>query len=254
MSWLSRFFHLLALQFHSSTMFANIGTVLVSFLVTPMLDIAFSVLMGASLSAPDLVRIGYGSCLVGAAIGVCTTMAASVANDKDQEILQDVLLRRKIDMAYWLGVAVRGVLMAFVTGIIASSGIFLIDATQDWESLLRTLALLPMALVSGALLGIGVSGLGLPLKDSFMPLNTAVPLLPIIAGVVVPLRYYPLWAQHIVVLLPMSSYSAVLTGAASIPAAVVRETLTGGAWAVIGIMSSILAVRSWKHGNAPQAM
>ena len=235
-------------------MFANTGTVVVSFFVTPILDIVYSVLMGASLAAPDLVRIGYSGCLIGAAISVCTTMAASVANDKDQDILQEVMLRRKIDTAYWLGVSIPGSLMALVTGIIASLGVFIIDSTKDVELLLRTLTVLPLALCSGVLVGVGISGIGLPLKDSFMPLNTVVPLLPIIAGVIVPFRYYPLWAQRVVQLLPMSSYSGVLTGSASIPKAAFREAITGGVWACVGIISSIVAVHSWKQGKTLESV
>ncbi|OZG48973.1 ABC-2 type transporter [Bombiscardovia coagulans] len=233
----------------SSMLFADVKTVLVSVIVTPVLDIIFSVLLGASLASPNLIRIAYAGTIISIAMTTCTAMCTTVSFDKDQGIIQDVLSRRVFDGAYWIGISIPAAFAGLSTGIVSILGILLVDPIHDIQTFHRITALFPSGIAAGILLGVFVAGLGLPLKDSYAALNTITPLIPITAGVVVPLRFYPDWIHPLLNVLPLSTSVEAIQNTNSWYIVLLREVCIGVAFAGVGILASRYATISLRKGT-----
>lgn len=147
----------------SSTAFATIGTAVVTLLALPLLDVLFDVLMGADLSAPDLVRTGYAASLVTLGTLVSGGIVAVVASDRNLGVFQEVHTRRRFDVAYWISVAVVPTLLSLATGAATIGAVFALSAAHDAAVLGRVLALAPVCILCGVLMGVAAAGIGVDL-------------------------------------------------------------------------------------------
>lgn len=66
----------------SSTIFATLGTALVSLLVIPVLEIVYSLLFGADLHSTQLLRTAYVATCVSFTSAICSGMVSRVATDR----------------------------------------------------------------------------------------------------------------------------------------------------------------------------
>lgn len=66
----------------SSTIFATVGTALVSLLVIPVLEIVYSLLFGADLHSTQLLRTAYVAPCVSFTSAICSGMVSRVATDR----------------------------------------------------------------------------------------------------------------------------------------------------------------------------
>ena len=92
---------------HASQAMATRMTALVSIVLIPLFDLFFSLLMGASLQADSLVRIGYASTLVGIGITAMSFINQSVVYARWVGIIQDVIRRGRfrVRLHYFLRAA-----------------------------------------------------------------------------------------------------------------------------------------------------
>ena len=104
----------------SSTIFATLGTALVSLLVIPVLEIVYSLLFGADLHSTQLLRTAYVASCVSFTSAICSGMVSRVATDRHLGVFQEVHSWRRFDAAYWLAAALVPVIFATTTAVIAS--------------------------------------------------------------------------------------------------------------------------------------
>ncbi|MDO4901019.1 ABC transporter [Actinomyces sp.] len=232
----------------SSTAFATLGTATVTLLVLPLLSIAYDVLLGADLSAPDLVRTGYAAALVALASSVCAGVVGTVAADRNLGIFQEVHTRRRLDLAYWLAVAAVPALLALLTGAAAIGAVFVLSPAHDAAMLGRVVALAPIAVVCGLLLGVGAAGIGVDLPDPYLGATVVGTFLPLLAGVIVPLSACPAWLRGLGALAPMSGTVSALDAGADVGALLARDLLVALAWAGAGLAATRHAVHRLRAG------
>ena len=222
---------------------------LVTLVVIPVLDVACQLMLGGSLNSPALARIGYAGGLVTAACQVATVMASGMTMDREEEIIPQVLARRPMDLAYWIGLGLPGVMAASVTGLVALAETLGLDVGHGPSDFLRALSLLPIALFAGLALGILVGGLGLLSADSFAPLNAVTVLLPVAVGVVVPAETYPAPLRRFATIFPLgATVQAVGDYGLSWTAVLLAEAVRGLVEVAIGLVASVAALRRMRSG------
>ncbi|PHP53014.1 ABC transporter [Actinomyces ruminis] len=233
----------------SSTAFATLGTAVVTLLVLPLLSIIYDVLLGADLSAPNLVRTGYAAALVALASSVCAGVVGTVATDRNLGVFQEVHTRRRADLAYWLAVAVVPALLAVLTGAAAIGAVFVLSPAHDAAMLGRVIALAPIAVVCGLLLGVGAAGIGVDLPDPYLGATIVSTFLPLLAGVIVPLSLCPAWLRVLGGIVPLSGTVTVLdSGADDVVPLLAHDLLVALVWAGVGLAATRHAVTRLRAG------
>ena len=182
----------------SSITFATLGTAITTLVLVPGLNVLFTVLLGADLAANDTVRIGCASALVATLSSVAAGIVARVATDRWIGVFEYVCTARPVDAGYWLGAAAVPALLASVTGLSNVGIVWLLSLTAPSTGvgsglLLGAIALMPVAVLGGVCLGIFAAGLGLYLSDPYTGSNFLSIILPVSAGVIVPVSTYPAW-------------------------------------------------------------
>lgn len=233
----------------SSPSFATVGTVLSTLLVLPLLDILFDVLLGADLSAPNLVRTGYAAALAALTTSVAGGVVGQVVADRNRGVFQEVHMRRRVDAAYWLSLGVVPTLLATTTGAAAIGAVHLLSPVHDAGMLGRVLVLAPVAVTCGLLMGVAAGGIGVDAPDPYLGLTIVSALLPLLTGVIVPLTLCPGWVRSASRLVPMSGALAALDApSAEVPDLVGCDVLVGALWAVIGLAAARRAVIRLRRG------
>ena len=171
----------------SSTAFATLGTAVVTLLVLPLFDVLFDVTMGSDLSAPNLERTGYAAALVALAVSVAGGVVAAVAGDRNLGVFQEVHLRRAVDPVYWASVCAVPALLASATTAVVVGAVFALSDRRDAALLGRVAGLAACAVVCGVLMGVGAAGVGVNLPDPYLGSTLVGAVLPVLAGVIVPL-------------------------------------------------------------------
>ena len=236
----------------SSTAFATLGTAVVTLLVLPLLDVLFDVLMGSDLSAPDLVRTGYAAALVALAVSVASGVVGTVATDRMLGVFQEVHTRRRLDVAYWLSVAVVPALLAASTATVAIGVVFALSPLHDVGALGRVITLAAPTIVCGLLMGIMAAGVGVNLPDPYLGATIIATFLPLLTGVIVPLEQCPTWLQALAHLVPVSGTLTVLDApAAAVPALLGRDLAVAVVWAGSGWLSPVAPSPDSVRVNAP---
>ncbi|VDG76122.1 Uncharacterised protein [Actinobaculum suis] len=226
-----RFFLTAWISLRASTAFATVFTALVTFIVMPLLSIAFNVLLGDTLNSPDVVRIMYASATLSAAAGTMAGYTSEVVRARDIEVVRAIQPYRRIDVAFWLGICVTPVILSLCTCIVSfgaatlfalsggnshprSSGAGTVMASGETGEVVASSArlvpdlwviilLILSALFIGLCLGIFAAGLGINRDNPYAVSNVLDVLLTVTSGVVVPYALYPVWLQKLLLPFPM---------------------------------------------------
>lgn len=232
----------------SSTSFATIGTAVTTLLFMPLLDIAFDVLMGRDLSAPDLVRTGYAAALVALAVSVAGGIVGAVATDRNLGVFQEVHTRRRLDVAYWCAVATVPVLLAAITATAAIGTVLALSTQRDLVLLAHVLALTPVAVMCGVLMGVAAAGVGVDLPDPYLGATIIGAFLPVLTGVIVPVELTPTWLQAASRFVPMSGVLAALDAGQLTTTPLLHDLVVALAWAAAGLVATRHAVIRLRKG------
>ncbi|MDO4888882.1 MAG: ABC transporter permease [Actinomycetaceae bacterium] len=234
----------------SSITFATVGTAATSLLLIPLLSVLFDVLLGSDLASPDLVRIGYAAALVSLMVSVCSGVVAAVARDRMLGVFQEVQLRRRFDAAYWVSVAAVPVVLALASAVIVFGSVFAFSG-GDGAMLGRAARLVLPALAVGLCLGIFAAGSGVGLPDPYLGATLVGALLPLTAGVIVPVSQYPAWFAGLVRFIPGTNTVRALSEATGAPgqlAFVGIDAALSLVWAGIGLALTRVAVAHLRNG------
>lgn len=229
----------------SSIAFATLGTSVTTLLLVPLLSIAYDVLMGADLSAPDPARIGYAAALVALALSIASGTVGAAATDRMLGIFLEVHIQRRFDAAYWLAIAVVPTALSLLTG--AASVAAVLTLSGNVELLWHTVALVPVTMLCGLLLGIAAAGFGLSLPDPYLGATILGAVLPVLAGVIVPIALTPAWLRTASAVVPMSGVVASLDGFDA--GLIARDLLVACLWAGVGVLFTRRAVARLRSGQ-----
>lgn len=215
----------------SATAFATLGTAITTLLLIPLLNVAFTLLLGADLAAPNLVRTGYAAALVALATSVAGGIVSVVATDRHLGIFFEIHSRRRLDVAYWLAISVVPALLAAATGamVIGSVAVFAGGALLG-----RVLMLALCAVVIGILLGVAAAGIGVGLPDPYLGATLLGSTLPLFTGVIVPIEACPKWLQTLSHVAPMRGIITALDHCPTV-SLIVHDIVVAAAWASVGL-------------------
>ncbi|MFC2495796.1 MAG: hypothetical protein ACFNP6_01240, partial [Scardovia wiggsiae] len=139
-------------------------------------------------------------------------------------------------------------------GIIPFIGVFAFDTHHNTAALMLSLAAVPAALAVGAALGLFTSGIGLLLPDPYAVSNAVSMLLPVTAGTVVPLHYYPWGSGTVLRFFPVSSIIQAIAGSGAFGRAVLIELIHTAVWAMLGGACMGIARRRLRSGKIPEIL
>ena len=146
------------------------------------------------------------------------------------------------------------VLLALITGITnlgvaAAYAGFGGSLEGSLSMLVRSVTLLPLTLMAGICLGVFAAGLGLYLSDPYLGGTILGALLPISAGVIVPIDAYPAWLAASCTLVPGGRTVALVGGSSEVVVStVVTEVLVCVLWALAGLVLVHAAARRIRSG------
>lgn len=252
--WSHRVVSVVRVSLPSSFMFANRATAIVMVVFTPLLDVIFSVLLGLSLGSPDVRTTAYSGTLLAGAMAVAISITTAVSFEKDQGVIEEVLTRRSFDTAYWFGLSLCGFLTSLGTVAVPVIGVWLLDPAHSVAAFGRTVALLPIALLVGACLGIFAAQIGLLLFDAFAAINLITAFAPLTAGIVVPLHLYPEYLATVFHALPLSATISALQPTRAISTGLWLSTFgielgIGLVELAVGLVLSRYAIAALRNGK-----
>ncbi|MBD3689029.1 ABC transporter [Nanchangia anserum] len=229
----------------SSIAFATLGTALVTLIVLPLLDIAFAILMGSDVAAPDLARTGYAAALVAWSLSIASGIVAAIAADRTLGIYLVVHQYRRIDVAYWLSRATMPTLLSLVTGATSIGAVALFSS--DTAMLLRVCALVPVVVIVGIAMGIGAAGIGVSLPDPYLGATILGSFVPVFSGVIVPVDLCPAWVRVIATVVPGSGLASSVAEFSA--PGLLRDLACALVYAGIGIAFTQRAARALRSGR-----
>lgn len=242
----------------SSPNLTNLPTALTSLVAVPLLELLFLLALSASLGAANLLHIAYASVLLGLGTSILAGTVGQVSYDRMSGVLQDTLAYRFFYLPYWGSKIFVPALLGLAVAVSSCLGIFLLDPEHQLDAFLAALALLlPVALLMG-LASVGVATLSLGLKDPYLLSNILGGLLPLTAGVLVPLSLYPSWLAQLVTFLPLTASveafrllaeGGPVTGVLFLLA---REALVSCLWLLVGVAASRLVMSALRSGRRRQ--
>lgn len=257
MQMLRRMHSTFLVSFASSSAYATLGTMLVSIIILPLLEIVFAVLLGHDLGARDVVRTAYAATLVGAGLGVCGGIVGKIVTDRNLGVFQEVHQFRRADVAYWAGSAIMPILLVLPTTI-TSLGFITWLAGEARAGIAMITALTAVAIAIGVLVGIAMAGVGVALSDPYQGANYASALIPILAGVIVPSSVFPSWLATISWCMPMAgtvrALHAGLAGQPLAPALIIGDLAVSAVWMLIGLGVVTIALRRMRAGHTFSAI
>lgn len=236
------------ISFASSTAFATLGTALTTLVLTPLFSIVYDIMFGQDLLAPDYTRIGYSAALVSLCLSVEAGVVDKAVTDRDLGIFEDIHLRRSVDLAYWIGGAIMPLLLSTLTAAVTIGSVFAFSAAHDIRFLLRVVALCPTVMLIGVLMGICCAGIGVSLPDPYLGDTILDAIMPLTAGVIVPITLYPAWLRGIFHLIPMTGTLASIAASGNALTDVTMDVLAAVIWAIIGLLFVHVAVKRLRNG------
>ncbi|RRD52751.1 ABC transporter [Buchananella hordeovulneris] len=228
--------------------FASVGTTVVTLLVLPAFDVAFDALLGRDLRAPDVARTAYAAALAGTCVSACAGVVGKIAQDRNLGVFQEVHLRRRVPVAYWVGSALLPAALAVSTGSVLLLGVWLSVPRWQGAGTLQLVGSLLTAVVVGALLGVFAAAISVGLSDPYLGANLVNALLPLGVGVIVPTALYPTGLAELVQLVPLSHTLGALTGTGGLRAFAV-DVLLALVLAAAGLSAVRLAVARLRNGT-----
>ena len=189
-------------------------------------------------------------------------IVARVATDRWIGVFEYVCTARPVDAGYWLGAAAVPALLASVTGLSNVGIVWLLSLTAPSTGvgsglLLGAIALMPVAVLGGVCLGIFAAGLGLYLSDPYTGSNFLSIILPVSAGVIVPVSTYPAWLTWLCSWVPgsrlvqaLDTSGGIAGGAASeLFALLATDAVLAVLYAAVGLGLTFLAARRIRAGT-----
>lgn len=251
MGWMHRFFDVVRLTRVSSVALATVGTSVTALVILPVMDIVFNVLLGSDLRAPDFTSTGYASALAGLALSVASGVVGKIVTDRNLGVFQEINMRRRLDLAYWLGSTVMPAALSTLTAVISIGGVFFISPEHDVGQLAKIVVIAVEAVCVGILIGLACAGIGVALPDPYLGLTIASSVLPLTSGVIVPTQLYPAWLRELCQVMPLTGMlqtmdAWVFHGVVSM--GIARDLLVTAAWAGVGIVFTRVAIHRLRQG------
>lgn len=233
----------------------NASTALTSLVAVPLLEVLLIVAVSASLGGDDLVRTAYAAIILAYGLSIVTGTVGQVTRDRQIGVLQEALMSRFFYLPYWLGKVTVPAVLGAAVAVASSLAVLLVDPDRSAQAFVGAVALLPVVTVGASLAAVGVATLSVGASDPYLVANVAQGVLPLTAGVVVPLSSYPAVLAHAASALPFTAAVEAMRvlqnggDTALVATLMTRELLVCSVWFVIGAVVSRRVVRALRDGR-----
>lgn len=240
----------------STPALSNVRTALTSLVAVPLLEVLLIVAISASMGSTDLVATAYAGILVSFGLSIVGGTVAQVTRDRQVGVLQDALGTRFFPFPYWYGKTLVPIVLGAVVAAASCGAVLLIDVDHSTSAFVGAIVLLPVIALGGAMVAVAAATSSIGLSDPYLVSNVTTGLLPITAGVVIPLIAYPVWLKAIAYGLPFTAAVEAMreVGAgtprwSSVLSLTVRELAICTAWLTIGLSISRSVISALRSGR-----
>ena len=241
----------------SNPALTNRTTTITTLLITPLLSVIFLTAIVTAVGASDALVATYAAILVSFGITVLTGTVEQVTCDRQIGVAHEVISHGIWNPTYWIGKSLVPVILGIAPALITAVAAYLITGANSGDLLIKTLLLIPLAALVGALIGVaaGIGSLGM--SNPYLISNLAGTVLLITAGVVIPLTLYPSWLVWIARLLPFTAVVEMLrleatASTGSFWVLLLREIGLGVGWLTVGLILARIVVARIRAGQAEQ--
>jgi ABC-2 type transport system permease protein len=225
-------------------------TAITSLVITPVLEVLLLVAVSASVGSPDMRDTAYAGILLAFGLTVLGGTVEQVTRDRRLGVLHEVIGYGIANPSYWAGKLAVPTTLGTAPALVAAVVVFWLDGSHDADALARVLLLIPLAAISGGLVGLTAAIASLSLSDPYVISNSAHSILLITAGVVLPLSLYPQWLEWVALALPFTAAVDAVRGGRSIAPLIVRELAVCVAWFGVSILLGRRVLAAVRSGRA----
>ncbi len=233
----------------SNPALTNTATAVTSLVLTPLLEVLLLVAVSASVGSSDLRDTAYAGILVAFGLTVLTGAVEQVTRDRRLGVLQEVIGHGLTNAPYWAGKLVVPVTLGVVPALAGAAVVFWLDPSHDAQALERVLLLIPLAALSGGLVGLTAAIASLARTDPYIVSNSAHGVLLITAGVVLPLSLYPQWLAWVALALPFTAAVEAVRAESGVALLVLREIGVALAWFSISLLIGRRVLAALRSGR-----
>jgi len=226
----------LSLSATSNVALSNPATAITSLVVTPLLEIVLLVAVIASSGISDVRDVAYSGIILTFGLAVLSGTVGQVTYDRQVGAMREIVSYGIWNPRYWFGKLAIPMLLGVLPAFFSAITVYFVDGSSDSTILFRALALIPLAAVVGAVVGVTASIASFALSDPYLVSNIAHPLFVITSGVVLPLNLYPSWLVRVSRFLPFTATIEALRSPTATWPFVFRELFVTTLWLVLGII------------------
>lgn len=165
------------------------------------------------------------------------------------------LTSRFFSPPYWASKVVVPITLGGAVAIASCVTVLVIDPEHSVQRFTAALLVIPVVAVGASAASIGIATLSVGLRDPYLISNVVHGLLPLTAGVIVPLASYPAALAGMARAFPLTgaieAMQAITTSGSGawVASTLGREVLICGAWFVLGALASRLVIRGLRNGR-----
>jgi len=220
----------------SNSALANVPTALTSLMFTPLLSVLLLIAVLASVGVSDVRDAAYASIVLSFGLAILNGAVEEVTRDRQIGVIQEVISHGMWNPSYWISKLLVPMVLGIVPAGLSALTVFWVAGADDVSALLRVLGLIPVAALSGALVGVTAAVASFALSDPYLISNILGSVLLLTAGVALPLHLYPVWLAAISRFLPFTAVIELVRGADPGWLLLGRELLVSLGWLAIGLL------------------
>lgn len=234
---------------------ANPATALTSLLAVPVLEVILLVAVSASLGSTALVSTAYAAIILAYGQTIISGTIGQVTRDRQIGVLQETLTNRFFSPPYWASKVAVPIVLGGAVAVASCVAVVVIDPERSVRLFAAALLVIPVVAVGASIASVGVATLSVGLRDPYLISNVVRGLLPLTAGVVVPLASYPAVLAGVARAFPLTGAveamrsMALAQPGAWVAGALAREVIICGAWFAVGALASSHVIRSLRNGR-----
>lgn len=233
----------------SNPALSSTATAVTSLVLTPLLEVALLVAVTASVGSADIRDTAYAGVLLAFGLTVLTGTVEQVTRDRRLGVVHEIVGYGIANPVYWGGKLVVPVVLGIVPALAGAAVVFWLDGAHDTHALVRVLLLIPLAALSGGLVGLTAAVGSLAMSDPYVISNGAHSVLLVTAGVVLPLSLYPGWLQWVALVLPFTAAVEAVRADGAVAPLVLREISVSLLWFATSVLIARRVLAALRSGR-----
>ncbi|MBS0958773.1 ABC transporter permease [Leuconostoc pseudomesenteroides] len=211
--------------------FRNWRTFVVSFVITPVLEILMIGLLRAQFSSIAAIKSVVAISLMTAVGTLLGSLSALFVNDQVRGVALEMAVVSPYSIKYWTSKFTAALIVALGQVIITLFLVTIVTRDTSWIS--RAALVLPLLLIYGEIIAFVAIIISWQHDDPYLAANILGTVIILLSGVIVPVSLYPKWLAFLTQCLPFSqTMQWFLTGSGNL----FLDSIVAGIWLLLGII------------------